>query len=208
MQSSAAHERIHLKSAPMPLSRLPSHLIICAVLAWAACAPGLASAWEMTGTRTITLHARNGDTVKFGTVQFTPRADGRTGFVLAVTHESVKDFFLSMKEFKCVEGMGEILCHVPYPYPQPGTVSATDYAWLEHSLMFMFKTPAEFGAKLWNGIYFQLRLTEQGLEGKPQAIDLNQISAPPAKPEVPPFRAALRDDIRPDRRWFNRLTIE
>lgn len=192
----------------MTLPRLLKRLGACTLLACLAAAPLLAGAWEMAGTRTLTLHARNGDAVKLGTVQFTPQSDGRTAFVVALAHESVKDYFLSMKEFKCVDGMGEILCHVPYPYPQPGTVSATDYAWLEHSLMFMFKTPAEFGAKLWNGIYFQLRLTEQGLEGKPQAIDLNQISAPPDRPDVPPFRAALRDDIRPEQRWFNRLTIE
>ncbi|MBX9715612.1 MAG: hypothetical protein K2X42_03355, partial [Burkholderiaceae bacterium] len=72
----------------------------------------------------------------------------------------------------------------------------------------MFKTPAEFGARLWNGIYFQLRLTDQGLVGTPQAIDLNQISAPPERAGVPPFRAPLRSDIGPDDRWFNRLTIE
>lgn len=192
----------------MRLPRLRRLLSTCAILAWALCAPGAAAAWEMTGTRTLTLHARNGDAVKIGTVQFTPQPDGRTAFALNLATENFKDFFLSMKEFKCLEGRGEILCHVPYPYPQPGTVSATDYAWLEHALMFMFKTPAEFGAKLWNGIYFQLRLTELGLEGKPQAIDLNQISAPPDRPDVPPFRPALRDDIRPEQRWFNRLTIE
>lgn len=88
------------------------------------------------------------------------------------------------------------------------TTEATDLAWLEHSLLFMFKTPAEFGAKLWNGVYFQLKATERGLEGSPQAVDLNRISAPPAQPGVPPFRPALRDDIAPGARWFNRLTIE
>jgi len=119
-----------------------------------------------------------------------------------------KDFFLSMKEFKCLESAVEIFCHVPYPYPQPGTVSATDLAWLEHALLFMFKTPAEFGAKLWNGVYFQLQPTERGWEGRPQAIDLNRISAPPAQPGTPPFRPALRDDIAPAARYFNRLTIE
>jgi hypothetical protein len=170
--------------------------------------PLSASAWDLAGTRTVTLHARNGDALKLGTVQFTPQADGRIGFVLAMEREHLKDFFLSMKEFKCAEGPSEILCHVPYPYAQPGTVSTTDLAWLEHSLLFMFKKPSEFGAKLWNGVYFQLRLTDQGLEGTPQAIDLNRISAPPDRLDVPPYRAALRDDMRPDERWFNRLTIE
>ncbi|MDO9313906.1 MAG: hypothetical protein Q7T97_05110 [Burkholderiaceae bacterium] len=192
----------------MTMRLLLTRLSGCAVLIGLSIVPLAAAAWDMTGTRALTLHARNGDAVKLGTVQFTPQADGRTGFVVTIEPESVKDYFLSMKEFKCVDGSGEILCHVPYPYPQPGTVKANDYAWLEHSLMFMFKTPAEFGARLWNGIYFQLHLTEQGLEGRPQAIDLNQISAPPDKPHVPPYRAALRSDIPAPQRWFNRLTIE
>ena len=87
-------------------------------------------------------------------------------------------------------------------------MSATDLAWLEHALLFMFKTPSEFGAKLWNGVYFQLKATERGFEGRPQAVDLNRISAPPDRPGVPPFRSALRDDIAPGARFFNRLTIE
>lgn len=192
----------------MILPRLLKRPVACTLLACLTAVPPTVGAWEMVGTRTLTLHARNGDLVKLGTVQFTPQADGRTRFAVTAATENFKDFFLSMKEFKCLEGMGEIFCHVPYPYAQPSTIDATDYAWLEHSLMFMFKTPAEFGAKLWNGIYFQLRLTDQGLEGKPQAIDLNQISAPPDRPDVPPYRPALRDDIPPNARWFNRLTIE
>lgn len=192
----------------MPLPRRLKRLSAAALLAVLAWAPLAAGAWELAGDRTLTLHARNGDSTKIGTVRFMPQPDGRIGFVVTMESERFKDFFLSMKEFKCLEGSGEILCHVPYPHRQPGTVSATDLAWLEHALMFMFKTPAEFGAKLWNGVYFQLRRTEQGLEGTPQAIDLNLISAPSDRPEVPPYRPALRDDMPPNARWFNRLTIE
>ena len=47
-----------------------------------------------------------------------------------------------------------------------------------------------------------------GLEGTPQAIDLNLISSPPDRPALPPYRPALRDDIAPGSRWFQRLTIE
>jgi hypothetical protein len=169
-------------------------------------------AWEAIGSHPVLLHSRDGGRVTLGTVDFSPAADGRTGFVLKLAPEPFKDYFLSMKEFKCVDSPTEVFCHVPYPYPQPGTVrmtaGATDLAWLEHSLLFMFKTPTEFGAKLWNGVYFQLKLTERGLEGSPQAVDLNRISAPPDQPGVPPFRPALRDDIAPGARWFNRMSIE
>lgn len=167
----------------------------CALLL--ALAPMAAPAADLAGSRQVLLHSRDG---------------GRTAFLLTLAQVPFKDFFLSMKEFKCVDSPTEVFCHVPYPYAQPGTVrlttEATDLAWLEHSLLFMFKTPAEFGAKLWNGVYVQLKATERGLEGSPQAVDLNRISAPPAQPGVPPFRLALRDDIAPGARWFNRLTIE
>lgn len=196
---------------PMPLTlhlrRCRLGLVLPAVLCGLA-AQLPATAQPLQGTRQLLLHNRDGGTVALGTVSFTPQADGRSAFALNLKHEAFKDFFLSMKEFKCVESPTEVFCHVPYPYPQPGTVSATDLAWLEHALLFMFKTPAEFGARLWNGVYFQLRATELGLEGRPQAVDLNRISAPPDKPGVPPFRPALRDDIAPGARFFNRLTLE
>lgn len=179
-----------------------------ATLLGLALAPLPAPAWELAGTHTLRLHGREGPPLVLGTVQFTPQADGRSAFVLQLDPARFKDFFLSMKEFKCVESPQEVFCHVPYPYPQPGSVSATDLAWLEHSLLFMFKTPSEFGAKLWNGVYYRLALTDQGLVGTPQAVDLNRISAPPAQPGVPPFRPALRDDIAPGVRWFHRLTLE
>jgi hypothetical protein len=167
-----------------------------------------ASAQPLQGSKTVRLHARDGTAVVLGQVQFTPQADGRSAFQLKLDHAVFKDFFLSMKEFKCVEAPTEVFCHVPYPYPQPGTVAPSDLAWLEHSLLFMFKTPSEFGAKLWNGVYYQLKPTATGLEGLPQAVDLNRISAPPDQPGVPPFRRALRDDIPAGARWFQRLTID
>ena len=71
-----------------------------------------------------------------------------------------------------------------------------------------FKKPSDFGAKLWNGVYFQLSRSDKGLVGKPQAVDLNLIGAPPARLDIPPFKPALRDDMAPGARWFNRLTIE
>jgi hypothetical protein len=160
------------------------------------------------GTKSVKLHAKDGTSVEIGAVTFTPRADGRIGFAWKADTSRFTDHFLSMREFKCLAGSGEIMCLVPYPYPQPGTIAADDLAWLEHSLLFMFKKQSEFGAQLWNGVYFKLAATPTGFVGMPQAIDLNHISAPPAKTNVPPFGAAQRDDIPPAARWFNKMTIE
>lgn len=191
---------MHLTRRP-PVRFLPA-MVLGAMLS------AHASAQPLDGSKTVRLHARDGTQVVLGTVQFSPRPDGRSGFALQLDHTAFKDFFLSMKEFKCLEASTEVFCHVPYPYPQPGSVAPNDLAWLEHSLLFMFKTPSEFGAKLWNGVYYQLRAQGGGLVGLPQAVDLNRISAPPAQPDVPPFRPALRDDIAPNARWFHRLSID
>ena len=80
----------------------------------------------------------------------------------------MRDHLLSMREFKCLPAAQEIACFVPYPYAQPGTVSATDMAWLEHSLLFFFKLPADFGAKLWSGMLFRFQVTPSALVGTPR----------------------------------------
>lgn len=191
----------------MSVHRLLSTCALAALLAapWVTTA---ATAQPLQGSKTLRLHGRDGTPLVLGQVQFTPQADGRSAFRLQLDHAVFKDFFLSMKEFKCLQAPTEVFCHVPYPYPQPGTVAPGDLAWLEHSLLFLFKTPSEFGARLWNGVYYQLQATASGLEGLPQAVDLNRISAPPDRPGVPPFRPALRDDIPAGARWFQRLTID
>ena len=169
---------------------------------------GSAAAWDLSGTKSLLLHGRDGSRHPIGQVRFDPQADGSVRFMVQPDAAALKDYFLSMREFKCLDGQGEVLCHVPYPYAQPGTLRPDNLAWLEHSLLFMFKKPNEFGAKLWNGVYWQLSLTPQGLVGKAQAVDLNQISAPPANPALPPFKPALRDDMPNNARWFHRLSIE
>jgi hypothetical protein len=166
-----------------------------------------AMAWEMTGTRSITLHSRDGQSLVVGSVNFKPQGN-RIGVSVHMDDARFKDFFLSMKEFKCIETPDEVFCHVPYPHANPASVTPTDLAWLEHALMFMFKAPKEFGAKLWNGIYYRLELTDKGLVGWPQAIDLNMIGAPPDDKTVPPYGIGERSDISPDVRWFNKLTIQ
>lgn len=171
-------------------------------------APSLALSVEvLSGQKTITLHSRDGRATPIGVVNFRP-GPGGSAFELQLDHSRLKDFFLSMKEFKCLDGGAEVLCHLPYPYANPRLVRSDDLAWLEHALLFFFKTPQDFGARLWNGIYFRLQLSDRGLVGTPQAVDLDLIGVPPADLAVPPFGAGERHDIDPGRRWFERLTID
>lgn len=166
-----------------------------------------AMAWEMDGVKTLSVLTRDQQLIAIGTVEFTPMPNGAAGFKLTMDHKRFTDHFLSMKEFKCLEGGDEVLCHVAYPYRTPGIVSKRDYAWLEHSLLFLFKQPRDFGAKLWNGLYYRLEQDKDGLVGYPQAVDLNLISAPPDDLTIPPYNKSLRDDVAPGSHWIERLVI-
>ena len=165
----------------------------------------VASAWEMAGTKQITLRTRDGGTLRVGTVTFKPQGPGAT-FSLELDLTQFRDHFLSMREFKCLEGP-ELQCYIPYPYSNPKTVSANDLSWLEHSLMFFFKSPTDYGAKLSNGIYYAMRMTDEGITGSPQAVDLNDIASPPADLGTPPLAAAERTEMTPGSRWIEALDI-
>jgi hypothetical protein len=165
-----------------------------------------ASAWEMAGTREVALHTRDGQAIPIGSITFLPQGD-RIGFSLQLAHDRFKDYFLSMKEFKCLDGGEEIQCHVPYPYANPATVTPDDLAWLEHALLFLYKLPTEFGARLWNGLYYRMAITEDGIVGTPEAIDLDHISAPPADGSIAPYGPMERTEIAPGSRWIRALTI-
>ena len=168
---------------------------------------GAAQATPLMGQKTIALHTRDGQVSPIGTVNFEPQGE-KTRFTVKMDPLKLKDFFLSMREFKCAEGPAEIQCYVPYPYAQPGTISSTDFSWLEHNLLFFYKQPTDFGAKLWNGVYYRLKSTDKGLVGEPQAVDMGLIGVPPDNLNVPPFVPTERSDMPAGARWFEKLTIE
>ena len=165
-----------------------------------------AYAWDMTGTKTLSLVTRDGQTIDIGTIDFTPQGD-HTDFDVHMNFAKFKDFFLSMREFKCLDGPEEVQCKVNYPYKHPNSVTPNDLRWLEHSLLFFFKTPTEFGAKLWNGLYYKLSLTPEGLAGTPLLADLNQISAPPADLSKPPYDSTDLIEMAPGTRVYSQLLI-
>lgn len=166
-----------------------------------------ALAWDFAGTKNIYLHTKLGEKVLVGTVEFKPAGD-QIAFVVHWDHAHMKDYFLSMREFKCLDGVKEVQCQVPYPYKSPKSITQNNFSWLENNLLFLYKSPKDFGANLWNGIYYELKLTDAGLIGLPQAIDLVAIGSPPDKLDVPPYPANERSPMPPGSRWFSQISIE
>ena len=153
----------------------------------------------------IMLDSKNTELV-IGTIEFTP-SDNGSQYSLHLDHGKFQDYFLSMKEMKCLEGP-ELMCQLPYPYSQPHTVTADDFSWLSHDLLFMFKKKEEFGANFWNGLYFDMVIDNGEIKGTAQAVDLNLLAAPPEDLSVPPMGEWEREDIDLTKRWLPRLVIK
>jgi len=118
-----------------------------------------------------------------------------------------KDFFLSMKEMKCLEGP-EIFCHIHYPYPQENVTEDNNLAWLSHELLFMYKRSDQFGARLRQGVYFDLAKVGEGFEGTAYSIDLNDLASPPDTFSEPPISLIELDELEVDGRWLPYLKIK
>lgn len=155
------------------------------------------------GERRIYLISRSGEQIDIGSLRIT---DGGAGYSLHVDHSGFSDYFLSMKEMKCLEGP-ELYCHIPYPYDHPASLHSNDLAWLSHDLLFMFKSPKEFGANFWNGIYYKLEVVDGVIKGEAQAVDLNHLASPPDDLSVPPYGEYDRDELDLNARWLPFIEI-
>lgn len=162
----------------------------------------------LEGRKQVYAVTRDGKQLALGHVEFTPIDNTSTRFKLTMDSPLFVDYFLSMREFKCLDNALEVTCHVPYPYQNPSVITDKNFAWLEHSLLFLFKQPRDFGAKLWNGSYYQFERAGQRLIGRAQAVDLNHISAPSSTPELAPYTPDLRTDAAAGARWIDHLLIE
>ncbi len=161
---------------------------------------------ELSGRKSVYLVDKSEQKLKIGDVHFNASVDG-VSYKLVLEREKFQDYFLSMKEMKCLEG-DELWCHLPYPYQSPRVVKSDDFRWLEHDLLFMFKKKEAFGANFWNGIYYKMSFRNGRIEGTAQAVDLNMLAAPPEDQSIPPVSEADLDEADIDLRWLPYLVIE
>lgn len=68
-----------------------------------------------------------------------------------------------------------------------------------------FKQPNEFGANFWNGIYYEINLVDESLQGTAKAVDLNFLASPPDNLATPPFGVNERYDLEAEKRWLPRI---
>ena len=130
-------------------------------------------------------------------------------YTFALDDTLFSDHFLSMRPFKCLTHMGRMMCYSPYPYENRHRISRDDLVDLEYDLMFIARTPKEYGIDPWNGRYFKLRWQGEHIRGDMHEADLNILAAPP---EDGSLRPLVYEDLTPSElggsKWAPRLLIE
>ena len=150
----------------------------------------------------VHLHDNSGNKINIG--QLIIHDDGQ--FVFARRDEAFTDHFLSMKEMKCIEGP-ELWCHISYPYPLNRDYNSTK-AWLSHELLFMYKKPSQFGAKLWQGVYYKFVQDGGQLVGHAYGVDLNELASAPEQTHRPFYDESEMELHNAQERWLPKLTID
>jgi hypothetical protein len=134
-----------MEDGTMPHNR--RSLAAFAFLVMVCTGPAEAVAWELSGTKQILFQTRDGATIPIGNVTFSPAGEA-ANFSIDLDRKAFANFFLSMREFRCLEGP-EVQCHVPYPYNNPRSVTRSDLAWLEHSLIFFLRDALRIRGEAW-----------------------------------------------------------
>ncbi len=168
-----------------------------------ACAV-LSHAGPLAGTKQIWLTNPQGERVEFGNVTFTPLPDGSARFKLEVTG-NLGEYFLAMRPFRCLAGEKEHLCW--FPYEVEPVVTEQDLTSLEYSLMFLRKKPAALHLNPADGVYYRLKVTQKGLEGRLYEVDMEPIVVP-AEDRKRPIKPGMLYETDAASHWLPRLVIE
>lgn len=179
-------------------------VLLCAFL------PSLAGfAAELSGSRGIWLSNADGERQRIGTVVFAPAGGGQTRFKVTM-EESLEEYFLAMRPFRCLTGARQRLCHFPVEREEQ-VISASDLVPLEYALLFMRTAPKSLHIDPFNGLYYRMALTDNGIVGQVHDIDMDPFITPdsvPVERRQRPIRAADLAPGDPRSHWLPILKIE
>jgi hypothetical protein len=153
----------------------------------------------------ISIEASDGRSLPIGTLHLVPQ-DGGYRTRVTLDDSAFEAQFLSMRPFQCLPHPEETVCYLPYPYENRRFIRDGDLTDLEYDLLFLHKSPAEYGIDAWNGFYYRLSRTPDGFTGTLYETDLNVLAAPPERGELRPIKPSELYEAS-DRHWPRRLTI-
>lgn len=168
------------------------------------------AAADLSGSRGIWLSNAEGERQRIGTIVFTPEAAGRTRFSIAMA-ETLEEYFLAMRPFRCLTGPRQRLCHFPVER-EAQVISADDLVPLEYALLFMRTAPKSLHIDPFNGLYYRMELTGRGgIVGRLHDVDMDPFITPdsvPVERRLRPIRAADLTPGDPRSHWLPILSIE
>ncbi|MEO1889215.1 MAG: hypothetical protein ABGX33_04800 [Cycloclasticus sp.] len=138
----------------------------------------------LEGAKKIYLVSTTGELTQVATVEFKPNNDN-IDYTVSMIDKPFENQFLSMRPFKCVMGSKQVMCHVPYPYEKKGFVKRSDLSDLSFDLLFLHKSPSEYGINMWNGIFYKLSVVDNQIEGIVSEVDMNILASPPDNLDEP-----------------------
>ncbi len=169
---------------------------------------GALSAAEFPSDASIYLVDAQGKETRIGEVLFADLGNASTSVKVEMDNDVFTEHFLSMRPFRCLEGADEWFCYLQYPYDLRSVITTDDLADLEYQLLFVRKTPSEFGIDAWNGLYYQLEVVADGsITGKLLEGDLNSLQSPPAEKYARPVDLGEFIPASKSKRLFPTLRI-
>jgi hypothetical protein len=175
-----------------------------------ACLPSLTGlAADLSGSRGIWLSNAEGKRQRIGTVVFSPAGAGQSRFKVSMD-ESLEEYFLAMRPFRCLTGPRQRLCHFPVER-EAQVISAGDLVPLEYALLFMRTAPKSLHIDPFNGLYYKMSMTERGIVGQVHDVDMDPFITPDSVPVERRQRPVSAVDLAPgDPRshWLPILRIE
>ncbi|HIF17353.1 MAG TPA: hypothetical protein EYG50_08025 [Cycloclasticus sp.] len=138
----------------------------------------------LEGLKKIYLVSTTGELTQVATVEFKPNNDN-IDYTVSMIDKPFENQFLSMRPFKCVMGSKQVMCHVPYPYEKKGFIKRSDLRDLSFDLLFLHKSPSEYGINMWNGIFYKLSVVGIQIEGIVSEVDMNILASPPDSLDEP-----------------------
>ena len=161
----------------------------------------------LDGKKTISLKAKDDAPIQIGFISF-KEENKKVTYKIEFNEELFSDEFLSMRPFKCIHKTGQMLCHLVYPYKKQGYINENDLVDLEYDLLFLHKDSTEYGINPWNGLYYDLEITQDRIVGTLKEVDLNVLAAPPEDGALRPVTRDMLYDAEPEHHLFPKLIIK
>jgi hypothetical protein len=161
----------------------------------------------LEGTKSIVLSSPTGERHLIGRITFHDAGNSKTTFQIEIG-DNLNEYFLAMRPFRCLTGEKQQLCWFPV-YNESPQISPNDLVPLEQALMFFHTKPHALNINPFDGLYYKLRWTEQGISGTLREVDMTPFVAPETIPHpARPLHAEDFYDPPPGSNWLPELTIE